>query len=260
MGVEPSASTLSPLLDNVLTVLNVVVIVNAIFCRTPQVRCILSEKSVKGISERAFILETLAHSCTATYNNLRGFPLSTWLDVAALALQCKILLLLFWWYDDGGAAHDAGNGSKEGKNGTCNGTSKSKASTALIVARCAGVAAYYAFYVVLIPHLAGRNPDTVLPILGMAPIFVCCSSRLAQIWQNFRQKHTGNLSAVAFAMSIGANSIRILTTFFITRDAVSLLNHFVAFACNFTLITQTLVLYKENTAKVMGTAQEKKEK
>ena len=83
------------------------------------------------------------------------------------------------------------------------------------------------------------------------PIISTCfglSARLPQIWTNFKQGHTGQLSLLSWSFSLVGSAIRIFTTLMEVPDKLILAMYITYFLCNLTLVLQILVYWKKTNA------------
>lgn len=68
--------------------------------------------------------------------------------------------------------------------------------------RMIGAVMYCILFSVLL-FLGKYLPADFVPFLGMIPTAIGTSSRLPQIYMNFKQQHTGNLSFITWFLSLG---------------------------------------------------------
>eukprot|EP00475_Leptophrys_vorax_P035426 TRINITY_DN5837_c0_g1_i2.p1 TRINITY_DN5837_c0_g1~~TRINITY_DN5837_c0_g1_i2.p1 ORF type:complete len:156 (-),score=54.84 TRINITY_DN5837_c0_g1_i2:73-540(-) len=81
-------------------------------------------------------------------------------------------------------------------------------------------------------------------------IFIFSSSRVPQIWSNFKNKSTGSLSSASLWMQCSSSLARIFTTLSDSKNSSPsvLLSFIIAASLSGTLILQ-IALYKDNTTK-----------
>jgi mannose-P-dolichol utilization defect protein 1 len=155
------------------------------------------------------------------YHVLLDHPFSAWGEMFLISLQCAIQCVLFW-------------------------TLSGEVS---IPSRIAGAAVVVGISRII---LTRGLPSQYLYMLGVFPIFLSIWSRLPQIILNLRQKHTGQLALVTFALSGLGNLARVFTTLKQTPDdTISLISMIVSALLNFTLVLQ-IIMYWDATAKVLS--------
>merc|ERR1712039_1115198 len=96
----------------------------------------------------------------------------------------------------------------------------------------------------------GLLPPALLPALGLVQSSLGAIARVPQIILNFKQKHTGNQSVITWGLSLGGNTVRIITTAASIDDFIALLGYIVAFTLNGALVFQILV-FRKNTHEVI---------
>ena len=82
----------------------------------------------------------------------------------------------------------------------------------------------------------------------MIPVISTCfglSARLPQIYTNFRQHHTGQLSLASWTLSLAGSTIRIFTTWMEVPDKLIMTMYIVYFLCNLTLVLQILFYWRK---------------
>ncbi len=117
-----------------------------------------------------------------------------------------------------------------------------------MASRVAGVAVFAAIVGWI---LRGGLPVEYYSVLGASPIVLSIWSRLPQIGLNWRQKHTGQLALITFALSGLGNVARVFTTIKQTPDdRISLLSMIVAAVLNFTLVAQIAIYWTATNKKL----------
>jgi singapore isolate B (sub-type 7) whole genome shotgun sequence assembly, scaffold_28 len=88
---------------------------------------------------------------------------------------------------------------------------------------------------------------------NLIPIIGTCfglSGRLPQIWTNFKQGHTGQLSLLSWSFSLGGSAVRIFTTLMEVPDKLVLGMYVVYFLCNLTLVLQIVIYWKKTEEQI----------
>jgi len=198
---------------------------------------------VEGINEGSLVVEWVANVLLAVYNLNMGYPFATWGEMCFMSVQCGIQVVLFYKF------------TKQGKASEFNLVPKGLGFVFFV-----GVMLSYAAAPGAVSGGIGKaNFDTSLVVFGSAPAVMTVIARLPQIFQNFRQGHTGQLSFVTWFMSMGGNAIRVVTTLGMAFDPVTLAGHVIALLCNLVLIGQILLMAGK-TAEVMAKVDGKKKK
>ncbi|KAJ9080160.1 hypothetical protein DSO57_1028022 [Entomophthora muscae] len=141
--------------------------------KVPQVQKIISAKSALGVSFLSYFLETLSYIVTISYNLRSNNPFSTWGETLAITLQNMVILMLLPFY--------AGKPSR----------------AILSILSLAGL-----YYVLSRQDIV---PSELLGTLYTSTIPIVLISRVPQIYSNFSNGHTGQLSAfTVFNYFLGA--------------------------------------------------------
>lgn len=144
--------------------------------KLPQIAKIVKARSAHGLSLLAYLLETTAYCITLAYNTRHRHPFSTYGETVFVAGQNAIILALML--------------ALRGRY------------LALCVMLVAGVLAQTALYGEQYVSMAvlGRLQATTIPIT--------LASKLPQIWSNYRQGSTGQLSAITVFLFLGGSLAR----------------------------------------------------
>eukprot|EP00922_Rhytidocystis_sp_ex-Travisia-forbesii_P056249 GHVS01083283.1.p1 GENE.GHVS01083283.1~~GHVS01083283.1.p1 ORF type:complete len:282 (+),score=16.42 GHVS01083283.1:430-1275(+) len=215
-----------------MSLLDVAIIFGATIVKLPQILKIQQAQNVAGLNESSFVIEVFAGSLFVGYNILEGYPFSTWGDVAIVVLQCIVLVLLYWVYSHPTEKDNHGN----------------LRSVSRIQSRTTYSALWVAMMAVI---LSGWLPKGITPILGLSPVPCSVCARVPQILQNFRQKHTGQLSLLTLTMMVSGNIVRLLTTLHL-NDNILIASNLIASVTNGIPLLQ-IMWYRANTAKLKKT-------
>ncbi|XP_069623674.1 mannose-P-dolichol utilization defect 1 protein [Ranitomeya imitator] len=203
-------------------ILGIGIIVGSILVKVPQIVKILRSGTAEGLSFKSILLELLALSGTMVYSITREFPFSSWGEVLFLMIQTLIIGFLI--------QHLGGR-------------------TALGVLF---LGVYFALVAILLSPVVPMAVITALQATNMPAVIV---SRLIQAVTNYRNGHTGQLSAVTVALLFLGSLARIFTSVQETGDPLMSLTYVVSSACNGLIFSQ--LLYYWNVSSV---ADKKKKK
>ncbi|WZN63712.1 mannose-P-dolichol utilization defect protein [Chloropicon roscoffensis] len=182
-------------------------IVGSVFRCLPQVHRIVTRKSVEGISFTAILSEFLIYSINLAYNWHYKYPFNTYGDLAVSWFVLIFVLVLMQWYR------------------------RFEAKKVAVVAAMSA-----AWCLVLFTNVL---PAYALSFLQAASALgLAFGSRIPQIWLNFRQGHTGELSIIMFIANALGCLIRCFTTLSLTQDMLLLFNASFHFVLNTIIIVQ----------------------
>mmetsp|Transcript_19205 Transcript_19205/g.40508 ORF Transcript_19205/g.40508 Transcript_19205/m.40508 type:complete len:258 (-) Transcript_19205:199-972(-) len=194
--------------------------------KAPVIRNIVNSKSIAGLSVTASYGEVIMYSNAAFYNILRGNPFTAYGETFSVTLQTLIVVALIWYYEP-----------KIGR-----------------IDIAVAVAAYCAYLFVVFQVL---TPDTQYILMVYNPL-VLCSTRGAQIRENYINKQTGAQSIATTSMNLAGSLVRMATTIKeVGWDFHILRSYGVSVFFNTVLCTQ-IFIYKENTEKFLKSLSEKK--
>lgn len=163
--------------------------------KIPQIYKIVQAQSTRGLSFSSYALETLALQVVVAYNYRNGFPFSTWGESVFLLLQNLLILATFLKFHD-----------------------KKVFSSFSALMALYGALAYAALvpgpsgsYQLGLDHLSWLQTMTI-------PLFV--ASRVPQIWENWSNHSTGQLSAFTVINYWMGSLARVFTTLQEVNDQV----------------------------------------
>lgn len=192
------------------------IVVGSSLVKLPQVLKIAGSGSADGISFIGVLLELVAITFSGVYSFSNNFPFSSYGESVFLALQTTIIGLLVLTFSQG------------------------KVKAILFGALYAG-----AVWTLMNPVIC---PPSVLWYGQAANIPMILLGKLIQIMTNFRNGHTGQLSAVTcFLLSLGAIA-RIFTSVQETGDNIVILTYVCSSVVN-TIIALQVILYWNRTAE-----------
>ncbi|XP_029944261.1 mannose-P-dolichol utilization defect 1b [Salarias fasciatus] len=193
--------------------LGIGIILGSVMVKLPQILKLMGARSAEGLSFSSVLLELLAITGTMVYSVSNRFPFSSWGEALFLALQTVSIGFLVQHY-----------GGRTGRG-----------VLFLLV--------YVSLLVLLLSPLTPPSLVTSLQASNMPAIIV---GRLIQAATNFRNGHTGQLSAVSVFLLFAGSLARIFTSLQETGDSLMALTYVVSSSCNGVLALQ--VLYYWNSA------------
>ncbi|KAM4038267.1 mannose-P-dolichol utilization defect 1 protein [Anomaloglossus baeobatrachus] len=196
-------------------ILGIGIIIGSILVKVPQIVKIVRSGTAEGLSFQSVLLELLALSGTMVYSITREFPFSSWGEVLFLMIQTLIIGFLI--------QHLGGR-------------------TALGVLF---LGVYFALVAVLLSPLVPMAVITVLQATNMPAVII---SRLIQAVTNYRNGHTGQLSAVTVALLFLGSLARIFTSVQETGDPLMSLTYVVSSSCNGLIFAQLLYYWNVSSA------------
>ncbi|CAN8307897.1 unnamed protein product [Cochlearia groenlandica] len=208
-GEFPEKDCLFPLISKLL---GYFLVAASIAVKLPQIMKIVHHKSVRGLSVVAFELEVVGYTISLAYCLHKGLPFSAFGEMAFLLIQALILVACIYYF------------------------SQPVPITTWVRAL---------IYCAVAPTvLAGQINPTLFDALYASQHAIFLFARLPQIWKNFKNKSTGELSFLTFFMNFAGSIVRVFTS--IQEKAP--LNILIGFALgvftNGTILSQ-IVLYQK---------------
>jgi len=192
------------------------IVVGSSLVKLPQVLKIAGSGSADGISFTGILLELIAITFSGVYSYSNNFPFSAYGESVFLAIQTAVIGLLVLTFSQG------------------------KLKAILFGALYAG-----ALWSLMNPMI---TPVSLLWYGQAANIPMILLGKLIQIMTNFRNGHTGQLSAVTcFLLSLGAIA-RIFTSVQETGDNIVILTYVCSSVVN-TIIALQVILYWNSTSE-----------
>nr|XP_023509229.1 mannose-P-dolichol utilization defect 1 protein isoform X2 [Equus caballus] len=175
--------------------------------KLPQVFKILGAKSAEGLSLQSVMLELVALTGTMVYSITNNFPFSSWGEALFLMLQTITICFLI--------LHYRGQTVK-------------------------GVAFLACYALVLLVLLSPLTPLAVVTLLQASNVPAVVVGKLLQAVTNYRNGHTGQLSAVTVFLLFGGSLARIFTSIQETGDPLMAGTFVVAALFNGLIVAQLL--------------------
>lgn len=184
--------------------------------KIPQILTILKNQSAAGLSLTSYLMETLSYFITLSYNLRQGNPFSTFGEIMFISLQNVIITNLIFYF-----------GRRQ--YGMMLGTIATLASL---------------FY--CLNHII---PPVFLSSLYAATIPLSLASKVPQIYVNFKNKSTGQLSVFTVVNYFAGSAARVFTTMTELDDPLMLFGNMLAAAFNAILVLQVVLYWNQKTLK-----------
>ncbi len=188
--------------------LGVGIVAGSSLVKLPQVLKLVSSGSGEGISLLGVLLELTALTMTTAYSHSQGFPFSSYGESVFLSIQTSLIAFFVLWF--GGSA-----------------------ILSLL---------FSAFYGAVVFALAqpGLVPGVVLWWGQAANIPMVIAGKMMQVISNYRNGHTGQLSAVTVFLLAAGAYIRVFTSIQETGDQIVIMTFMSSAAVNSILAFQVL--------------------
>ncbi|KAI9489460.1 hypothetical protein BDB00DRAFT_884496 [Zychaea mexicana] len=177
--------------------------------KIPQILTIVSAGSARGLSLTSYILETLSCCITFSYNWRQGNPFSTYGETCFLTAQNIIITLLILFY-----------------------AQRLSETTLTLVG-----------YAAVLYGLTCVVPSWVMASLYAATIPLSLASKVPQIYTNFANKSTGQLSVFAVVNYFAGTTARVFTTMTELDDPLMLTGSVLASVLNGILMIQVFLYW-----------------
>lgn len=183
------------------------IIVGSTLVKVPQIVKIVQTQSGEGISVTSVLMELMGMTATAAYSYAQRYPFSAWGEGLFLMLETALIAALVLRY--------------RGQTG-----------------RVLGFTASYAcLLAVLVAEVVPVSTLWSAQLLSL-PVIIC--GKLMQVWSNYRQGHTGQLSVITTALLFLGGLARIFTSLTETGDPLMVLSFSLATAVNALIFGQVL--------------------
>ncbi|XP_074280651.1 mannose-P-dolichol utilization defect 1 protein homolog 2 [Silene latifolia] len=212
-GQIPEKACLLPLISKLL---GYCIVAASTTVKIPQILKILEHKSIRGLSVAAFELEVIGYTISLAYCLHKGLPFSAFGEYAFLLVQAIILVAVIYYF-----SQPVGTG---------------RWMRALIFC---GIAPTI---------LAGKIDPMLFEALyaSQHAIFLC--ARIPQIWKNFSNKSTGELSFLTCFMNFGGSMVRVFTSMQEKAPSSVVMGCVLGAITNGTLLSQ-IVIYQKPPAR-----------
>ncbi|XP_061137371.1 mannose-P-dolichol utilization defect 1 protein-like [Syngnathus typhle] len=191
--------------------LGTVIILGSMFVKLPQIVKVIGAKNAEGVSFLSVLGELLAITGSLAYSVAYSFPFSAWGEALFVMLQTVVIGFLIQYYS--------------GRTGR-------------------GVLFALLYLGVLSFLLTPLAPATVLTAMQASNMPAIIVSRVIQAATNFRNGHTGQLSALTVIILFAGSLARIFTSVQETGDTLLVVTYVVSVACNGLVVAQVLYYWK----------------
>mmetsp|Transcript_17301 Transcript_17301/g.35936 ORF Transcript_17301/g.35936 Transcript_17301/m.35936 type:complete len:252 (-) Transcript_17301:1522-2277(-) len=193
------------------------IVLFACIIKIPQIIRLWRTQSAEGMSRGSILIESFAYSYNLAAHYRQGFHISTYGDFASILIQNLIILVMTYIYDSFASL--------------LMGLITAGALVLLTVLLCTNVV-----------------PITVVQFLTGANALVAILSRGPQIWKNYQDRSTGQLSIVTCTGIWLGSLARIFTTLQNVPSMNILVGYVVSSTCNMILVWQILLYRTKPTA------------
>ncbi|XP_017774061.1 PREDICTED: mannose-P-dolichol utilization defect 1 protein homolog [Nicrophorus vespilloides] len=201
------------------------IILGSILVKLPQIMKIMKNKSGEGISLISVMLDLSAITIYSSYSFLKGFPFSAWGDSAFLGVQTAIIGFLVFWFSN----------------------QKSKSILFMTV-----------YCVVSYILMSGLTPINTLWTMQGFNIPILLTGKLAQAYTNYKNGHTGQLSAVTVIMLFAGSVARIFTSIQETGDSMVIITYLASSSANAVILMQLMYYWNVDITKTKKQKSKKK--
>ncbi|OCT90960.1 mannose-P-dolichol utilization defect 1 protein [Xenopus laevis] len=183
------------------------IIAGSMMVKVPQIVKLIRAGTAEGLSFKSILLELLALMGTMVYSITHGFPFSTWGEVLFLMLQTLTIGFLIQYL--GGRT-------------------------------TMGILFLGGFFSLLALSLSPVIPMAMITAMQATNVPAIVISRLIQATTNYRNGHTGQLSAITVLLLFVGSLARIFTCVQETNDSLMMVTYIVSSACNGLIVAQLL--------------------
>lgn len=212
-GQIPSPEILKPLISKLL---GYGLLAGSCVVKVPQISNVVGSGSADGLSPLAFELETVVYIISAGYGYVKQLDFSAYGESAILALENLFLLALIYRY-----------------------AKISMTRSAFVLGLLVGAA---------VAIFMGQFDLATMTSLYELNNIIQLSARLPQIYKNFTEKNTGQLSLATNGINVIGGAARIFTTFQEGGGPAMLRSYLLAITLNLTVVIQIL-MYKNKAPK-----------
>ncbi|XP_043711241.1 mannose-P-dolichol utilization defect 1 protein homolog 2 [Telopea speciosissima] len=212
-GKFPDKDCLLPLISKLL---GYCIVAASTIVKLPQILKILQHRSVRGLSVAAFELEVVGYTIALSYCLHKGLPFSAYGELAFLLIQAIILIAIIYYYSQPMGM-------------------KTWIRALLFCALAPTI-------------LAGQIDPVLFEALYASQHAIFFFARVPQIWENYSNKSTGELSFLTSFMNVGGSIVRVFTSIQEKAPTSVILGSMIGIVLNGTILSQIL-LYRKPQAK-----------
>ncbi|KAJ4701702.1 Mannose-P-dolichol utilization defect 1 protein-like 2 [Melia azedarach] len=213
-GEFPEKDCLLPLVSKLL---GYCIVAASTTVKLPQILKILKHRSVRGLSVVAFELEVVGYTIALSYCLHKGLPFSAYGELAFLLIQAIILVAVIYYFSQP-------------------------------IGTMTWIRAL--LYCAIAPTILGGQIDPVLfEALYASQHAIFFFARVPQIWENFKNKSTGELSFLTCLMNFGGSMVRVFTSIQEKAPTSVILGSVIGTLMNGTILSQIIMYLKPQVKK-----------
>ncbi|OIT04201.1 PREDICTED: mannose-P-dolichol utilization defect 1 protein homolog 2-like [Nicotiana attenuata] len=205
-GDFPEKDCLLPLISKLL---GYAIVAASTTVKLPQILKILQHKSVRGLSVVSFELEVTGYTIALAYCLHKGLPFSAFGEYVFLLIQAIILVAIIYYF-----------------------------SQPLGTKTWIRALLYFAVAPTL---LAGQIDPILFEALYASQHAIFLFARIPQIWKNFKNRSTGELSFLTFFMNFGGSMVRVFTSLQEKAPMSVVMGSVIGILMNGTILSQILL-------------------
>ncbi|GAA0139997.1 hypothetical protein LIER_01428 [Lithospermum erythrorhizon] len=205
-GEFPEKDCLLPLISKLL---GYCIVAASTTVKLPQILKIVKNSSIRGLSVVAFELEVVGYTIALAYCLHKGLPFSAYGELAFLLVQAIILVAVIYYF-----SQPLGMG------------------TWMRALLFCGVAPTI---------LAGQIDPILFEALYASQHAIFFFARVPQIWENFKNKSTGELSFITCFMNFGGSMVRVFTSMQEKAPMSVVLGSAIGVLTNGTIMSQIII-------------------
>ncbi|GLT59280.1 hypothetical protein SLA2020_321090 [Shorea laevis] len=213
-GKFPEKDCLLPLISKLL---GYCIVAASTTVKLPQILKILKHRSVRGLSVVAFELEVVGYTIALAYCLHKGLPFSAYGELAFLLIQAIILVAIIYYF-----SQDVGT--------------KTWIKALLYCAVAPTI-------------LAGQIDPVLFEALYASQHAIFFFARVPQIWENFKNKSTGQLSFLTCFMNFGGSMVRVFTSIQEKAPMSVVLGSVLGVLTNGTILSQIIIYLRPRAQK-----------
>ncbi|KAL1822166.1 hypothetical protein ACET3Z_008944 [Daucus carota] len=212
-GSIPQKDCLLPLISKLL---GYAIVAASTTVKLPQILRILQNKSVRGLSLVAFELEVIGYTVALAYCLHKGIPFSAYGELAFLLIQAIILVAIIYYFSQ-----------------------PMRMSAWIRPLLYCGIAPTI---------LAGRIDPLLFEALYAIQHAIFLFARIPQIYTNFKNRSTGELSSLTSLMNCAGSLVRVFTSIQEKAPTSVVMGSVVGILTNGTILGQ-IIAYQKRPAK-----------
>ncbi|XP_059633999.1 mannose-P-dolichol utilization defect 1 protein homolog 2 [Cornus florida] len=213
-GKFPDKDCLLPLVSKLL---GYCIVAASTTVKVPQILKVLQHKSVRGLSVVGFELEVVGYTIALAYCLHKGLPFSAYGELLFLLIQAIILVAVIYYF------------------------SQPLGTKTWIKAL---------LYCAVAPTiLAGQIDPILFETLYASQHAIFFFARVPQIWQNYTNKSTGELSFLTCLMNFGGSTVRVFTSIQEKAPTSVVMGSALGIVLNGTILSQIILYQKPRDKK-----------